>query len=78
MDSTKYSKTAADAVSEVRREAGISVLALSKATAIPYTTLDRKLRGVGDLTIREAHALAAALGTSLPRLLAERVETFAA
>lgn len=74
MESTDYSRSAAEAVNEIRREAKISVLALAKATGIPNTTLDRKLRGIGDLTIREAAAIAAALGTTLSALLAEHVE----
>lgn len=78
MESMDYSRSATEAVNEIRREAKISVLALAKATGIPNTTLDRKLRGIGDLTIREAAACAAALGTTLSALLAEHVERIAA
>lgn len=78
MDSATYSHTVADAVNEIRKEQSVSVLALSTASGIPNTTLDRKLRHLGEFTIREAHALAAALGVSLPQLLIERVERISA
>lgn len=77
MDSTDYSRRTTEAVNQIRREASISVLALSKATGIPSTTLDRKLRGIGEFTIREASAIAAALDLTLSALLAERVEALA-
>lgn len=78
MESTDYSRRVTEAVNAIRHEAKISVLALAKASGIPNTTLDRKLRGIGDLTMREAAALAAALGTPLSTLLAEHVERVAA
>lgn len=74
MESTDYSRSVAEAVNEIRRDSKISVLALANAAGIPNTTLDRKLRGIGDLTIREAAALAAALGTTLSAFLADHVE----
>lgn len=44
-----------------RREAGLSVSALSDLSGIPRTTLKRKLLNPGTLTLNEAAALHAAL-----------------
>ena len=48
----------------------VTLSALSRATGIPRTTLSRKLRGHGDLTVSELVRLAVALDVSAADLLA--------
>lgn len=68
MDSTTYSQRVSEKISNTRKAAGMSVKALSDQSAIPMTTLDRKLRGGGDFSIREIKALALALKTTAAEL----------
>lgn len=67
MDSTEYTEAVTEAISQARSEAGMSVLALSRESGIPYSTLDRKLKGHGDFTMRETFNLAAALHVPVAR-----------
>ncbi len=45
MDNVSYDATVAELVDGALKEAGESVRATAIATGIPYTTLDRKLKG---------------------------------
>lgn len=67
MDSTEYTEAVTEAIGQARNEAGMSVLALSRESGIPYSTLDRKLKGHGDFTMRETFNLAAALNVPIAR-----------
>lgn len=67
MDSTEYTEAVTEAIGQARNEAGMSVLALSRESGIPYSTLDRKLKGHGDFTMRETFNLAAALKVPVAR-----------
>lgn len=68
MDSNQYSQKVTEKVITLRKAVGKSVLALSEEAAIPYTTLDRKLKAGGDFSIREIKALASALGVTAAEL----------
>ena len=52
----------------------VTLAALSAATGIPSSTLDRKLRGRGDLTVSELVRLAVALDVAAADLLTETIE----
>lgn len=78
IDSIQYSQAVAAKVDAARETAGLSVLALSEQSGVARSTLDRKLKGVGDFTVREIKALATALGLTAADLTVIHTATAAA
>lgn len=72
MDSIHYSLAVAANVEKARTGAGLTKLALSESSGIPRTSLDRKLKGQGDFTVRELKSLAIALETTARELATVR------
>lgn len=68
MDSTTYSRKVAEKIETLRQAAGLSVKKLSEESLIPRNTLDRKLKGGGDFSVREIKAIATALKVSAAEL----------
>ena len=68
MDSIQYSQAVSAKVNQAREDAGLSVLSLSEKTGIPRSTLDRKIHGHADFSVREIKAIAIALNTSAANL----------
>jgi len=64
MDSIEYSQAVSARINALRQSAGLSILTLSEKSGVPRTTLDRKLNGHADFSVREVKAIAEALGTS--------------
>lgn len=68
MDSTTYSRKVAEKINTLRKTARLSVNGLAAQSAIPYSTLDRKLKGGGDFSVREIKEIATALNISAAEL----------
>lgn len=71
MDSTDYAAAVAANIATAAERAGISVSALATTTAIPYSTLQRRLtsNGLSSFSVREIKAIADALGTTARDLI---------
>lgn len=61
MDNESYDAAVADEVRRALEDAGASVRATALATGIPYTTLDRKLKGA-PFQVRELRLIGKHLG----------------
>ncbi|MFF3065946.1 helix-turn-helix domain-containing protein [Oerskovia sp. NPDC057915] len=72
MDSNHYASAVAANIETARRQSGLTKLSLAASSGIPRTSLDRKLNGRGDFTVREITALATALGTTPHALVTTR------
>jgi len=68
MDSNTYSESVARNAATAIKASGSSLAAIAETSGIPRSTLERKLRGVGSLTVREVKALADALGVTAQAL----------
>lgn len=74
MDSIRVTAGIRDRVAVEMVSAGVSKRALSIASGIPLTTLDRKLRS-GDFTARELAMLAEALRVPFARLIPQELRS---
>lgn len=74
MDNNDYLSRTQIALSRIREDRKVTLESLSESTLIPYTTLHRKLSGVGDLTIREMVAICGSFGLTPAEFLASQVE----
>lgn len=63
MDNASYDALVASLVADALKKAGESVRATAIATGIPYTTLDRKLKGA-PFNVGELHRIGSYLGRS--------------
>lgn len=67
--------TAADKITDQLDAAGKSLLWLSRATLIPYSTLERKVKGGGDFTVTDLQLIAKALGIAPRAILPDSLVT---
>ena len=68
----KLGQALGDAVKRLRQEASLSVELVAHAAGLSQARLELiESGGVGDIRMREAMSLAAALGTDLPSLVSE-------
>lgn len=58
----RLNKAFADALSDARESAGMSIASLAKATGIPLRTLNRVLKGETDINVSHIYLIATALG----------------
>lgn len=73
-DNAEYDQQVGQNVRAAFDEAGLSVNGASRESGIPYTSLDRKLKGLSSFTVAELRRLGAItgrrLGDFLPRAAA--------
>lgn len=62
MDNATFDHRVAELVKKAIDDSGESHNAIAKAAAVPYATLDRKLRGATPFNVSELHRLAGATG----------------
>lgn len=64
MVTARFDQDLAKRIEEARIAAGLTRTALANATAIPYTTLNRKLDAVGSFSVHELSRISAAIGVT--------------
>lgn len=71
MGNNNFNSALATNIEKVRKDAGLSKLSLASETHIPYSTLHRKLEGVGAFTVDELFRITEVLEISAHSLWPE-------
>jgi predicted transcriptional regulator len=69
MDNAPFDHRVAELVEKAIKDSGESVNAIAKAAAVPYATLDRKLKGATPFNVSELNRLARATGKTASEFL---------